>query len=811
MNPTPPSNAHLRARIGLAAVMLAGCSTVLEIPERQTCVEDSDCDPGLICNSVLECEPDTSDLLTIRFLGLEIREGPPGSQPLRLEIEGCDREVNVTPAPLRQLNVPRGPLTQTFDLQVFNTPTEDPQLSQLLQANFELSQPSRFERSPGVTRRSVLHPDPLSTEDAIVPTTMVWPRFHPDNELPDTLTPEGFVLWTVLPVPNERGTEGALRYQMLVPPIVNPLSDDCQTDEQCCSPQENCAAACVLEWNASESTSTGRCRPVDNPTIPYDFTYEASCDRGLAGRVSLLPETADTEDDLTPLGGATINVSYAGPLSISRLRNGNDSPIPQCEKDADCIVGQQVCNTATHECELDLAGRAADSAATDNDTGRFSGRVFTYCEGQIDQRLTRTFTATVVPPSPSIEIDEATADPPQIVRALPSVNFEFDATFDPEFLNPDTNPNAELARDLCIPDWGEAISPTIVLAGQPQHLAGSGLGNEYICCDTSCLPMSADVAGIPPAPVETCTGHTGSGTAPTIRFATDLVVDEALEKQWNRPELGCQPPLLDDNRVAGSLSQTADCNDPALCSVNLARGTEANPRRYEVRLESPPGSVVRSLLTTIDVGSSAETIELSLPPRHLLSGFVRLDDSICSNSESATDCANVSALVVAERLRVPGENALPPFFHELPTFWDPTTGRNGRFVMPLDPGIYAVTALPGPGSLGGPATITVVDLTFGDGEWDGVLQPGVLSTIDVSSFDRSSTQAVPLDLGSWFLEPIDHDAIPGDHIDLNDPAACWTDLDASGCRIRRMIAGGSLPLSQVRQIRFASRDLGGCQ
>jgi hypothetical protein len=129
-----------------------------------------------------------------------------------------------------------------------------------------------------------------------------------------------------------------------------------------------------------------------------------------------------------------------------------------------------------------------------------------------------------------------------------------------------------------------------------------------------------------------------------------------------------------------------------------------------------------------------------------------------------------------------------------------------------------MTALPDAGTAGGPALLTLVGVTQGQGiiEQNFSLEQGILVTIDVDSFDRRST-LLPLDIGSWrFQTDLQHpdregEPDPADRLlDLMRPGECLTQSgDATtACQIRRLISGTSLSPSQVGQVRFTARDLG---
>jgi hypothetical protein len=205
---------------------------------------------------------------------------------------------------------------------------------------------------------------------------------------------------------------------------------------------------------------------------------------------------------------------------------------------------------------------------------------------------------------------------------------------------------------------------------------------------------------------------------------------------------------------------------------------------------------------------------LTLSPRVLVTGVVDVDDPVCARRPTGEDCAAREAVVLAERLRLPEEadGSVPgPYLHDVTTYYDPVAGRDGAFVLPLDPGgVYVVTALPLAGAEGGPAGYTLIDLR-GEVTLEPlrlVLEDGVVVTLRLDQFDQRTT-VIPLDRGSH-LAPGKLLQLPGtdDPIDLDEIGACWTPANEGpqGCKIRRLIPPGyDLVRSQVGVVRFTAR------
>jgi hypothetical protein len=347
-------------------------------------------------------------------------------------------------------------------------------------------------------------------------------------------------------------------------------------------------------------------------------------------------------------------------------------------------------------------------------------------------------------------------------------------------------------------------------------LAPDDAGPDVRCCDVGCLPATtADLDG----PFDTrsvCSGRTSSGANPTVRFETSIAWTKTLETAW--AAANCVEPVETADGSMGTLRRFGEC--PAErddCRVADLAGPDAEgPRTYKVRIESPPGSVVGSDDLEIEMPDPQDPqVVVDLPPRVLVRGFVTLPADVCDPAqEEDRDCGSDGAVVLAERLAMPGEtttNTPGPYFHELPTGVHPITGKQGYYVAPLDPGVYVMTALPA-GTRGGPAPLIVVDLQESPKGLDRnfELETGKFVQLEIRSFDRRS-QVVPIDTGSWqSLPQLLHPAGEGEPVDLNAVGECLaipSDGRPQACRIRRLTPGSSLPPTQVGQVRFSARDI----
>ncbi len=298
-------------------------------------------------------------------------------------------------------------------------------------------------------------------------------------------------------------------------------------------------------------------------------------------------------------------------------------------------------------------------------------------------------------------------------------------------------------------------------------------------------------------------------------------IELSLEDAQRWTATGCALPELDDDGKIGTLRPAVQCSDDpaATCTATgVALADDGGPRDYALRVETPPGSLVGSVREEITVqsGSAPFVAIIDLPQRVLVSGRIRLDEATCEQiGAQATGCRAEAAVVLAERLRMPGESVqtVPgPYFHEVDAFFDPVTQERGRYVLPLDPGVYVVTALPASGAEGGPADVVAIDIRDGqDTDLDLVLRQGILVTLNLCSGDNPSTcfdrrtQVIPLDRGTW--GELEHPGDPGRKIDLNAIGECLTPVPEGeqACKIRRLIPGTSLSAGQVGKLRFTAR------
>jgi hypothetical protein len=819
-----------RRRLPLLLLLGLGCSTLAPKPAEVECFTNEDCvtsfGEGFVCD-VDVCR-DGSESPPLTYIGLDLQEVAGGQAQFRTEIEGCDRELaDLDDSTIEVLSVPRREVAQQLALAVYDQAVVGDESPPLIASAHTITQGSRFARDE--LRRQVTYA-PMDEDEEEEFIVVSWPRYHEDNDLPSYLGEGGYLVWETQPLPLDEGVQArALRYQMLSPPVVEVVEGEerpCVTDLDCCEDPEDCDEddvrnACI--------TSLGACRDPFDVTYTYTYLYEDGCDRELGGR----GVTVDTQlNELGPLptgtsvtirhadptpeeAAACLEVSPTAPCEALGLLRLDPTPVadraPECTSDGECAEGLR-CDIETSQCELPLGGLTAWAGTTTESAtgllGQVDARVYTYCEEVINssEQLPRVFDVTITPPES---------------LGAPQVTLRANASFTPLQAGGQGG-EAGFGGDLCVPSMGELEDVALSLSGAPRELV-----EGYTCCDVDCLPRTADDAAIgTPEPRTQCAGATSGSTA-SFRAETPLVLDADVLERLNDGRSACIPIEAAPDGTVGVLRRSGACGALDMdgsaspqCDLELPAG-EDGQRDYALRIETPVGSVSGSRDMTLTVTADAGTtvVDVELPDRILVRGRVSVGG--CNREqETDGDCGSPGAQVLAERLRMSGEsidNVPGPYFHQVSTFHDPTAeagAQDGAYVLPLDAGVWVMTALPDSGTDGGPARLFIVDLREAEAttDRDFELDEGILVTVDVSSFDRRS-QIIPLDTGSWRLPTSaqlfhpDRMGQADELLDLGAPGECLSTDETTGCRIRRLIGGSSLPPTQLGQVRFTTRDL----
>ncbi len=506
------------------------------------------------------------------------------------------------------------------------------------------------------------------------------------------------------------------------------------------------------------------------------------CQRGIFGNEGAVRTAMGL-----PIAGASIDFSYAEALASPSTVLGGAGPA--CEGNEDCGAGW-ACDPDLGRCGLDLRGTAAGSAVTLDDVpGAFqAARVYTYCEDEDsgDDPLTREFSVRVTPSDES---------------GLPVTTYRLTQTFsDPP--TPTSDRRVPLDGSLCLPDWQPPVSLSFLPLGQPVQLLTNELGT-YTCCSTECLPVG-DPELVPPTPpptVESCSDFE------RIRFETKWTLDDP--ETW-ADDFGCDIPTQQatDGSRGRFVRDVASCEEDLGCVVPLTTGAvEDLSREYVLTVVQPVGSVFRSYRDTIEIGpdvvQSGDLGEIELRPRVLLRGRITC-------AEGNLDCSSIDAVFAAERLITDSDEPASPG----PFFFEARADINGSFVLPVDPGLYVVTAYPAVGEPGGPAPFTVLDLREDSPRVnmiDGVpnvtiapafeLEDGLLVRALLREFDVS-TVVTPIDTGSWNFQNDEF------LYDLNDPGTCHGSSQR-GCLIRRLRpTDASISLLITKRFQFTTRSVG---
>ena len=792
----------LRPALALTGLLLLGlaCSTLAEVQPPKGCVVDDDCDPGFVCGNRI-CYP--SALPPRDLIGLDVFGTGLGSS-LRIEIRGDDTAVlRINRTPIRYSvsldNRTEAPgVRDKIGLKFTETyATADTVEKIAVPASLILTQQSRLGRDPvrSSVRRYITDEmgQPLSGDSV----SISWARYDRDplgQDIPLLLqvTPDdGIDPKTVIDVHRGLVYRQLVRAQLEEGAGVHGFEITTRRE-------------CHRRINGTVLVDGG-----EPPAGPVDVEFRHAARDPMLGPIcEAMPESGTA---------AVCSPQTITPNALPECITVNDCPAPYgchavddgedrrcgCTSDDQCPTGQ-VCELESKRCALDLAGLPAtrgNTATTPEKPGAYEAWIYTYCDDALTADREMEFVVTATPRSP----DPSGGVPPPLptLRYRSSIDFPWGNGMPP--------PAAD-AKTLCLPDWEPPQPLKLAISSAPRELYVDTMENAWVCCSPTCL-VDTDT-GVPPTAPASCP------LGAVVTASTVYTPDPDAWKLANCMALDTSAPLPEGSqRVGYGPFDRTNCGQTGACEVPLSRGSDA--LEYEIRIEPPVGSLIRSTVLPPQVVDAATTeiTAASLEYRVLLRGQVALPTAVEADTDTDTTgggplcdgICQVNAEIMAERLRLDGEDAASvpgPYFYTAQTI----PGSVGKFVLPVNPGVYLVTALPQAGAVGGPAKIQVVDLRLESPLVDDsgpmpvadlqdpiVLDVGALVTIELDSFDRNST-AIPLDMAGW------RGQIAGyPDLDLNSSATCLSAAER-GCQIRRLRPGQSgLSPTQEQYVKYLTR------
>jgi hypothetical protein len=774
-------------------VLVLACSTLAEVEQVTNCVSDNECDakvPGQVCGGGICYDASLPDRAAI---GLDVL-GNGVESNFRVELRGEDAAA---------LRIDRTPIRYSVSLddrtlenkkvipgvrdylqislrETYRSGDKDRTVA--LAGDLSLSQNSRLGReavSNNLLRVELI--DPMTMQPVVDPKVVLpWAREEEGNNIPLLLSIKADD--ALDPDTNIQVNRGIV-YRQLVRPQLSRVDTHVfkmQTRRECHRKVNGDVIlidGSVPQYPVDLSFRHARRDPEGGAVCdPEPATgTPAVCSPNTIAPFDALPECITAKECPKPYGCHT----------------SGDSKRCGCDRDEECPLGQ-VCELTSKSCALDLGDLVATkgiASAVADEGNRYDAWIYTYCESDLEADREMEFVVSAAPRN----LDGSGPAPLPPLAYRTTIGFTWDNGM-PKPITP--------AR-VCLPTWAPPQSLAFALTSPPQELYTDAKGRPWVCCSSTCLD-SVDTTD-PTTPPESCPlGATV--TARTVFTPEPLAWTDAtcMELERNDPEL----PLGSQRITYGPLDRSSCAQAGTPCEISLSRG-DSN-LEYEIRIEPPVGSLVRSAILPpqlVDASTTSVT-PVELAYRVLVSGQVRLPSG-------EDDCSDIvaclpNAEVMAERLRLNDEDpatTLGPYFFTAQTI----PGSPGDFVMAVNPGVYLLTALPQSGSQGGPARIAVYDLRLGSPlvKTQGpiptaklppiVLDPGKLVTIELDNFDRSSV-AVPLDLAGW------KDQIPGyPGLDLNAADTCYG-IVGRGCQIRRMRTGKSgLSPTQEQFVKYLTR------
>lgn len=790
----------------LASALLA-CSTLADRPAPKSCIADDDCEGNQICGAGVcyasNLPPRSEVALDMPVAGLEAG--------FRLEILGTDKAVQrIDSRPTRyQVSLDNhGELSgvrDTLELRVEETYrfNKDPTP---LPSGLALSQLSRLATGPSSANIRFDIVDSVGNAlDPIPPIVLPWAHYWHDDDQPfgPRTAGDGPDRPLLVAISPDDGKDPISMIDVQRGPVYRQLVREQQEIAGTHAFTLHTNRDCHRKLGAQLIVGDGKVPEID---IAVDFIHARRdpkdgpvCDptpeKGTPAVCS--PQTVERAKPFTPTPCTTAELCPPG-LGCHPTGADDGGKACLCQTDDECATGQ-VCDLTTGQCVLDLADLVATkggTGTTPENLSEFEAFVYVYCEEDIEADREMEFVVRATPRTP----EGALASP------LPPLTFHTSLDF---LWQNGERPRAEL-KSLCFPDWAPPQPLEFAFTSAPQELLRGPDDKPFVCCTPDCLEIRAD--GVVPKAPESCP------LGATVTARTVFTPDPVQWAKYLCKELAQTDPQVPVGSQAISYTFDRNSCEPGACQVALSPGIAG--LEYEIRVEPPVGSLVRSMVLPepqwIESGTASLIPPAKLEYRVLLRGTVSAEAGTCpetGDTPPTKDC--VKADILAERLRLPGEDAAL-----LPVFYTGTTiaGSNGQFVLPVNPGVYLVTALPTSGSPGGPADIRVVDLRLdsklvdrsgaipiADLDDPFILNVGRLVTFELDGFGRSS-KAAPLDVGYW-AEDRAQLTLPGSDqpLDLNDPATCYGGL-SRGCAIRRLrLAGRFLSLTQEGYVKWLAR------
>lgn len=799
-----------RRRALVLAALAAACSTAAVEPPRRGCDDDSDCRTGEQCSDRF-CY--ASELPPREALALDVRSEFSSPQ-FRIELLGEDvavaRVLDRTPnrfyvsLPNKSDELPGVRDRLVLSLSERRTLLSPKELMNMEKAVVEipgeirLLQQSRLGRGPLVAA-GLRYPvvDPVTGESAFEPEVVqTWPRYDPSDargELPllAEVTARDDVADENDPMPTKLYGRGIV-YRQLVRKNVEGASTQ---------------VFVIPDLRECHRKVASELRFPDGAPAPLDPPAKVSVSMRHAGRPAPAADDPDPPPhcDPTPQGGTPATCSSATLLSPADSMCHDGAQCIECDSDIQCPApygcykppnsatkrcgcqadaecpGGQVCNLERQQCALPLtdlpAIRPLDVGLLD--FASVQSWVYTYCEDAPTQpQRTMEFIVTVTP---------------EASLGLPRLNYRVVSDF---FYDDGELPTTTMPA-ICLPSWQPAQPIALTIGGPPAEIYQDSRDRTWVCCETACIDPNDDsptvVDGL--CSIKANISTTGNFKVPDPNTWIDA---------------GCMPLHgADADGVVRSTYNKGDCPDDAGCSVNLSPGAAGGGgQTYELQIEPPVGSIFRSAKVPLTVQPTTTGLPIALGYRVLLRG--KVTGPACTASDTDGDgCGSDNAEVLAERVTRDEDKStlLGPYFYTARTLSD-----DGEYVLPVNPGVYLLTALPEigvSGSATGPAPIVLVDLRetsplvrvengilVADAP-DLTLQPGVSYTIELDEFP-SSTRVIPLDVTTWAGLTLD-----GAPLDLGAPATC---APSEACLIRRLRPGNSpLLLTQDQFVTYVAR------